>query len=153
MAEYMGIIGRLLKAANVKIGDRVRVEKEGKIYEGILMPRTELGDPLHLVLKLPNGYNIGIRMTSKTKITLLERGTPPKLTIPKPDITPDPRKPSVTIIGTGGTIASRVDYRTGAVFPAFTPEEIYSAVPEVAEIANIRVIEACNVFSEHMTPE
>ncbi|MEM3519853.1 MAG: Glu-tRNA(Gln) amidotransferase subunit GatD [Candidatus Hadarchaeales archaeon] len=153
MSEYTGTVGRLLKKAGVRVGDRIRVEKKGRVHEGILMPRTELGDPLHIVLKLPNGYNIGIRATSKTKIILLERGAPPRLAIPKLDITPDPRKPTVAIIGTGGTIASRVDYRTGAVFPAFTPEEIYSAVPEVAEIANIRVIEVCNVFSEHMKPE
>jgi glutamyl-tRNA(Gln) amidotransferase subunit D len=59
----------------------------------------------------------------------------------------------VTIIGTGGTIASRVDYRTGAVYPAFTAEEIYSTVPELADIANVKVVEVCNVFSEHMTPK
>jgi glutamyl-tRNA(Gln) amidotransferase subunit D len=106
-----------------------------------------------LVLKLKSGYNIGLRIGPGTKIKLLERGKPPKLGIPKLDIRPDPSKSNITIIGTGGTIASRVDYRTGAVYPAFTPEEIYSAVPELADLANIRVIEACNVFSEHMTPE
>jgi len=137
----------------VKVGDRIKVEDAGMSYEGVLMPRTELGDPNHLVLKLLSGYNLGIKIGVRTRIKLLERGKPPKLSLPKLELKPDPSKPNVTIIGTGGTIASRVDYRTGAVFPAFTPEEIYSAVPALAELANIKVIEACNVFSEHMTPE
>jgi glutamyl-tRNA(Gln) amidotransferase subunit D len=153
MSEYRGEVRSLLRRASVSVGDRVRVESAGRVYEGILMPRTELGDAEHVVIKLRSGYNVGVRVKPGTRVTLLEKGEPPKLEVPKLEIKPDPRKPDVTIIGTGGTIASRVDYRTGAVFPAFTPEEIYSTVPEIAEIANIRVIEVCNVFSEHMTPE
>ncbi len=142
-----------MKAASAEVGDRVRVESAGRAYEGVLMPRTELGDPGHLVIKLPSGYNVGVKMGKGTKLTRLERGKPPKLSIPKLEIKHDSNKPTITIVGTGGTIASRVDYRTGAVYPAFTAEEIYSTVPELAEIANIKVVEACNVFSEHMTPE
>lgn len=153
MSGYRGDVQKFLRAASVKIGDKVKVESRGRSYVGVLMPRTELGDPDHLVLKLANGYNIGVRVDRATRITLLERGELPSLTIPKREMAPDPTKPQVTIIGTGGTIASRVDYRTGAVYPAFTPEDIYSAVPEIAEIANIRVVPVCNVFSEHMTPE
>lgn len=153
MSGYRGRVQKLLNVASVKVGDKVKVESAGRTYEGVLMPRTELGDPNHLVLKLRSGYNVGIKIGSGIRIKLLERGKPPKLGIPGLELAPDPSKPNVTIIGTGGTIASRVDYRTGAVFPAFTPEEIYSTVPELAEIANIKVVEACNVFSEHMTPE
>jgi len=153
MSGYRGKAQKLLNAASAKVGDKIKVESAGRTYEGVLMPRTELGDPNHLVLKLRSGYNVGVKIGSGTRIKLLERGKPPKLGIPKLKFTPDPSKPNVTIIGTGGTIASRVDYRTGAVFPAFTPEEIYSTVPELSEIANIKVVEACNVFSEHMTSE
>ena len=153
MSVYRGRAQRILKAASVKVGDCIKVEDAGRSYEGVLMPRTELGDPNHLVLKLSSGYNLGVKIGTGTRIKLLDRGKPPKLSVPKLKLKPDPSKPNVTIIGTGGTIASRVDYRTGAVFPAFTPEEIYSAVPELAELANVKVVEACNVFSEHMTPE
>ncbi|MEW6592742.1 MAG: Glu-tRNA(Gln) amidotransferase subunit GatD [Candidatus Hadarchaeota archaeon] len=153
MSGYRGKAQRLLESASVSVGDKIRVEVSDKTYEGVLMPRIELGDAGHLVIKLASGYNVGARVDEKTKITLIEKGSPPKLSVPKLKISHDPSKPNVTIIGTGGTIASRVDYRTGAVYPAFTAEEIYSAVPEVAEIANIKVVEACSVFSEHMTPE
>ena len=153
MSGYRGKVQQFLRAASVKVGDRVRVEKTGSVYEGVLMPRTELGDPNHIVLKLASGYNIGIKLSRGVKLARLEKGKPPRLGIPPLEIKRDSSKPDVSIVGTGGTIASRVDYRTGAVYPAFTPEEIYSAVPELAELANIKVIEACNVFSEHMTPE
>ncbi len=152
MSGYRGSLQRILKSASAKVGDRVRVEGRGRAYEGVLMPRTELGDPDHLVLKLDSGYNVGVRLGSGAKLQLLESRELPALSIPKLPPKHDPAKPSVTIVGTGGTIASRVDYRTGAVYPAFTAEDIYATVPEIAEVANIKVVEACNVFSEHMTP-
>ena len=153
MSGYKGKVQKLLSSTSIEVGDRVRVEKAGSVYEGVLMPRTELGDTNHIVLKLASGYNIGVKLGREVKLARIEKGQPPKLGIPPLEIKQDSSKPNVSVVGTGGTIASRVDYRTGAVFPAFTPEEIYSAVPELAELANIKVIEACNVFSEHMTPE
>ncbi len=153
MSGYKGKVQKLLSSASIEVGDKIMVEKAGSVYEGVLMPRTELGDPNHIVLKLASGYNVGVKLGKGAKLVKLEKGKAPKLGIPPLKIKRDPSKPDVSIIGTGGTIASRVDYRTGAVYPAFTPEEIYSAVPELADLANIRVIEACNVFSEHMTPE
>ena len=58
--------------------------------------------------------------------------------------------PNVTLLGTGGTIASRLDYRTGAVIPAFTPGELYGAVPELAQICNMTTKKIFGVFSENM---
>jgi glutamyl-tRNA(Gln) amidotransferase subunit D len=152
MSGYRGKTLRLLKSLGIEVGDQVRIEKGDRIYEGILMPRTELGDPNHVVIKLPNGYNVGIRITKETKIVKIGKGKAPKLGLPPLKIKRDLSKPDVTILGTGGTVACRVDYRTGAVYPAFTPQEIYSAVPEIANLANIKVVEVCNVLSENMTP-
>jgi glutamyl-tRNA(Gln) amidotransferase subunit D (EC 6.3.5.7) len=81
---YRGRVLEILRQADVKPGDRVRVEKEGRIYEGILMPRSELGDDRHLVLKLPNGYNIGVSIEG-IKLTKLEEG---RLSRPAPPIPP-----------------------------------------------------------------
>ncbi len=61
-----------------------------------------------------------------------------------------PQLPAVTLLGTGGTIASRLDYRTGAVIPAFTPGELYGAVPELADICNLTTRKLFGVFSENM---
>lgn len=131
----------------------MRVKKAGRIYEGILMPRSELGDARHVVIKLDSGYNLGVRVTKDTKISKIGRGKPPRMGMPPLRFRPDPRKPDVTIVGTGGTVACRIDYRTGAVHPAFSAQEIYNAVPELADIANIRTVVASNVLSENMTPK
>ncbi len=64
-----------------------------------------------------------------------------------------PELPSVTLLGTGGTIASRLDYRSGAVIPAFTPGELYGAVPELADICNLTTKKLFEVFSENMAKE
>lgn len=128
------------------IGDRIRVSAGSRKYEGILMPQR---NPGFLVVKLDNGYNIGLKM-SGIKIELIEHNKPLPRKIEKPKH--DPSKPNITIIHTGGTIASRIDYRTGAVASLKTPEEILSAVPQLQEMANIDVRIAFQMFSEDMEP-
>jgi len=153
MRGYRGKALKLLRSVSADVGDWVRVEKRGRVYEGVLMPRTELGDPEHLVIKLSSGYNVGVKISKGVRVKKLGAGKPPRVEIPPLEVKPDPKKPDITIVGTGGTVASRVDYRTGAVHPAFTAQEIYGAVPELADVANIRTVAACNVFSENMTPK
>jgi glutamyl-tRNA(Gln) amidotransferase subunit D len=152
MPSYRGVAAKLLESARADVGDKIRVELKRGVFEGILMPRPELADDKHLVLKLSSGYNIGIHVKSVRSVQVLEKGRPPEISPPSPP-QPSPSLPRVAILGTGGTIASRVDYRTGAVYPAFTAGELYSIVPELAGIANIEVAEVCRVFSEHMTPK
>jgi len=41
------------------------------------------------------------------------------------------------LLSTGGTIVSKVDYRTGAVTPALSASDLNEAVPELGKIANI----------------
>ena len=153
MSGYGGRAIEVLESIGAKVGDRLRVEKAGRFYEGVLMPRSESGDPNHLVLKLRSGYNLGVRVSRGVRVSKIGEGKLPGLGLPPLEVKHDQNLPDVTIVGTGGTIASRVDYRTGAVYPTFTPQEIYATVPELSALANIRVVEACNVFSEHMTPQ
>jgi len=152
VSGYSGRLAELLSRLSVKVGDLVRVESRGRVYEGILMPRSGLGDRECLVLKLASGYNVGVRVDGGTRITKVREGEPWRR-LPPPPSSPDPSKPLVRLVGTGGTIASRVDYRTGGVHPAFSPEELYSLVPELAGLARLETVEACSVFSEHLTPE
>jgi len=72
--------------------------------------------------------------------------------IPEKAFPYDPKKPNVKLLGTGGTIASRLDYRTGAVIPAFSPGELYGSVPELADICNLETEKLFGVFSENMGP-
>lgn len=118
-------------------------------FEGLVLPRSETSDAEHLVLKLVSGYNIGIRHDT---IVSMERTGYRKVEykIPEEPFPVDPGKPRVMLLGTGGTIASRLDYRTGAVIPAFSPGELYGSVPELADICNLETEKLFGVFSENM---
>ncbi len=129
-----------------KPGDKVKVvTKEGE-KEGIFI--NEEADSVFI--KLDNGYNIGI---SKKDIKNIEKiGEGKKLEI-KHEIRLEKKKglPNITILHTGGTIASKVDYRTGAVFASFEPEDLIGMFPELTKIANIDSKLIASMLSENMT--
>ena len=149
---YRGDALEAIKKANAEVGDMIRITKDDDIYEGILIPRSEYGDEKHVVIKLKNGYNIGLRIESNMRIERIGKGTKPTFT-PPPSPEQNPQLPKVVIISTGGTIASRVDYRTGAVRPALTASDLYSVVPELANIARIDAHILFSLFSENITPK
>lgn len=151
LAGYWGRTLNLIRAAGASIGDRVKLTRETEHIEGLLMPRTIGRDDAHLVLKLDTGYNVGVKIDERTQIQVTGSGMKPTLSkAPKPASTKG--LPSVTIFSTGGTIASRVDYRTGAVQPALTAEDLYSFVPELASEADITAKVLYSIFSENLTP-
>lgn len=150
---YRGISFEKLLEANASIGDRIRIISEEFTYEGILMPRAGVCDDKHIVIKLDNGYNIGVRVTSNMKIKVIERMRRKREDRIIKAIRKGGSLPRVSIISTGGTIASRVDYKTGAVYPALTAEDLYYAVPELEEIADIDAEILFSIFSENITPK
>jgi len=139
------------------VGDRIRLElqrPEGQeIVEGLLMPRYwTRKEENYLVLKLPSGYNVGVRVDSATKVSMLGKGQAPQFIRP-PSPAQKPNLPKVSIVSTGGTIASKVDYRTGAVKPALDAEDLYSVVPELADLADIQANVLFSLFSENIGPQ
>ncbi|MFA4645694.1 Glu-tRNA(Gln) amidotransferase subunit GatD [Pyrococcus kukulkanii] len=149
-------VEEFMKRHGIGIGDYVKLVKledgEKIEYKGLVMPPYELSEGDTLVIKLDNGYNIGIAVDKITSIEVIERAKARPEVHFKAELEPKPNLPSVTILGTGGTIASRVDYETGAVYPAFTAEELAKAVPEIFEIANVKSRLLFNIFSEDMKP-
>jgi glutamyl-tRNA(Gln) amidotransferase subunit D len=142
----------VLKENGVSVWSDVTVTTSRGEYSGIILPRSETADERHVVLKLANGYNIGLDAETITSMT--ERGRrEAHYKIPEKEFPYDRRKRSVKLFGTGGTIASRLDYRTGAVIPAFSPGELYGSVPELADICNLETEKLYGVFSENMGPE
>jgi glutamyl-tRNA(Gln) amidotransferase subunit D len=150
---YLGEAHQTLKSVKAKIGDRIRVTTTENIFEGIVIPRAEIGaDDQHIIIKLDSGYNIGIHVDNIQQIKRLALGKKAK-----PELPPIARKtkkglPWVSILSTGGTIASRVDYQTGAVNPALTADDLYTVVPELGDLANIRAEVLFSVFSENLLP-
>lgn len=151
--SYTGYRGKsleFLKKNEVEVGSLVKVHAD-IAYSGILMPRYEYSDEDHIVLKLKSGYNIGIQIE---KIIKIEVESPPA--IKKENATHpqmDPALPKILLISTGGTIASKIDYRTGAVTPALTADELNASVPELSKIANVDTEVLFSEYSENLLPE
>lgn len=147
---YHGLARERLGQWGVRVWSDVRVVNDaGSVFEGVILPRSENFDDLHIVLKQKTGYNVGIHVDRVSSIE--ELGFKEAIyKIPEKEFPQSPDLPDVTLLGTGGTIASRLDYRTGAVIPAFTPGELYGAVPELADICNMTTEKVFGVFSENM---
>ena len=132
-------------------GDTVRLKVRGKEHVGILMPHHEFSHPDVIVIKVKSGYNMGLRVDEGSELLLeskaLERPKKAKDAVNGSDL------PLISFLGTGGTIASYVDYRTGAVHPALKAEELVATVPELSEICSMRSRVVFSIFSENMTPE
>ncbi len=149
---YRGAALDALRGFGAEVWSDVEVRTPQGSYTGIILPRSETADPLHVVLKLRSGYNIGVAACRIERIEIRGRKEA-RYKIPEKEFPVDPRKPKVKLLGTGGTIASRLDYRTGAVIPAFSPGELYGSVPELADICNLETEKLYGVFSENMGPE
>jgi glutamyl-tRNA(Gln) amidotransferase subunit D len=150
---YKGHAREVLIKFDVKVWSDVRATNDaGSVFEGVILPRSESFDDLHVVMKLKTGYNVGLHVDRL--VDVIEVGyKEAKYKIPEKEFPSRPTLPRVTLLGTGGTIASRLDYRTGAVIPAFTPGELYGAVPELADICNLTTKKIFGVFSENMAME
>jgi glutamyl-tRNA(Gln) amidotransferase subunit D len=149
---YRGEALETLKSFDAQVWSDAEVRTDRGIFTGIILPRSETADPHHIVMKLRSGYNIGVAAKSVQAITIQGRKEA-HYKIPEKSFPYDPQKPRVKLLGTGGTIASRLDYRTGAVIPAFSPGELYGSVPELADLCNLETEKLYGVFSENMAPE
>lgn len=128
---------------SLQTGDRVRYANGGVELSGTYITERDG----MTVIKLDNGYNIG---TSPEKIRLAGRPAPQAagagIVVQNPDL------PELSILSTGGTIASRVDYRTGAVTSQFSASDILRAIPELGDIARYRDRQIAGILSENMRP-
>ncbi|MCL4820411.1 MAG: Glu-tRNA(Gln) amidotransferase subunit GatD [Vicinamibacteria bacterium] len=150
---YKGRARARLEAFGLRVWSDVRATNDaGSTFEGVILPRSETLDDQHVVIKLKTGYNVGLHVERLR--TMVELGYKEAVyKIPEQAFPSRPELPRVTLLGTGGTIASRLDYRTGAVIPAFTPGELYGAVPELADLANLTTKKLFGVFSENMAKD
>jgi len=136
----------LIKKFKAEYGDEIELVTE-KTYNGVLMPsHNDI-----ITLKLKNGYNIGIKIDEKTKMMIVKKKEEKTKTLKK--VEGMKGKPVISLISTGGTIASYVDYRTGAVHPALTAEELAFSVPELSEKYNVKAKVLFSILSEDMKSE
>ncbi len=153
MSEYTGYDGNsleFLKTNKISIGDSVKILAD-ITYSGIIMPRYEHNDDKHIVLKLKSGYNVGLEISKITEIK--KESSSEKIIEQNKEILKNEKLPNILLLSTGGTIASKIDYRTGAVTPVLTAEELNSSVPELAKIANMDTKVLFSEYSENIMPE
>lgn len=149
---YRGSLRKRLVKEGVRTWSQVRIRKDKAVYEGVLLPRSQHTSDNYVTLKVDTGYNLGVFIDDATQIeeTGFKKG---HYQLPHIDTEFRKELPNVTLLGTGGTVASRLDYRTGAVLPAFTPEELFSAVPELVSTVNLTPKTLYQILSENFRPE
>jgi len=147
---YSDELQKLFKSKKIAVGDAIHVESKNLSVDGELMPSTDAGNPNTVVVKLDNGYNVGIAYSKGSKIGKLKSGTG-SAKFPRAKITTRQGLPKVTLIYTGGTIGAKVDYKTGGVHWFIEPSELLYEIPEISNIANIEVKHPFSIASEDMS--
>ena len=126
-------------------GDLVEIKTHAQTEQGILMPDP---DENTIIIKLDNGYNLGFARKEVLSIKLLEKRKETEKKVTEKIF--DKKKKTILILHTGGTIASKVDYKTGAVSAKFTAEDLLEMFPELNSVANIETELVSNMMSEDM---
>lgn len=133
-------------------GDSVRITTKNESYEGVLMPRPELLEQDVTIIKLSNGYNIGISNKRIEKVDVIKKFEQEKVAQKRKG---EPKKnlPNVSILSFGGTISSKVDYRTGGTYADYTAQDFIEMMPELDNVANMKARKVMGVMSEDMNPD
>ena len=144
--EYSGKIKKMLK--KTEEGDLIEVKKGKEFYTGSLIPKSS-GSENTVIIKLGNGYNIGI---IPDKIKLIKKKAKGKETR-KNKIKKDNSKKTISVLHTGGTLTSRIDYDTGGVTSITGSAELLEAIPELKNISNIDIVSEMHIATDDIEPE
>jgi glutamyl-tRNA(Gln) amidotransferase subunit D len=144
------------KLRGLPMGQRVEItDSAGTVWSGAIVPRHELSGDRILPLKLESGYNVGVRIGPDSTFRVLPAPSKavPVSQVPSVDRSEGPADgPLISLLTTGGTIASRVDYETGGVRPVKDEREILSFYPELSGYGRVRVIPVFDRLSEDLLP-
>ena len=161
LGGYKGKARELLDQNGAVVGKRVTIKTaDGLELTGIVVPRYEHSDSEHIVIKLKSGYNTGVDVNKIASLSVVTTGEVAQHVFGKTASQQPSKEHSeigrnlrhLLLLSTGGTIASRVDYRTGAVYPALSADDLYSAVPELGSIASIEPEVVFSTYSENLAP-
>jgi len=137
------------------VGDKVKIITAKEETEGILL---ESSDSSIVLIKIKSGYNVGIKKEEIMNIELIEKNKEKedKFETSKSkdfdgdqkskknkkisDIKEKKNLPYIDIIITGGTISSKIDYKTGGVSWITKPEELFRFYPELFGVVNVKEI-------------
>ncbi|MGC8662218.1 MAG: Glu-tRNA(Gln) amidotransferase subunit GatD [Candidatus Micrarchaeia archaeon] len=150
---YSNELDKLFKRNKILVGDKVEINTQKGKFEGVLMPKPEFSSSDIIIIKMDNGYNVGVKVDKNFEIKKIrERSKEEKQQ--KAKLLPRNKSedlPDVELIYTGGTIGSKVDYESGGVYMLTKPEDLLGEIPELENIANIEVNNLMSIASEDMT--
>jgi glutamyl-tRNA(Gln) amidotransferase subunit D len=130
-------------------GDHIDVTTSKGTLRCVFLPRSGYLDDESIVVKLPSGYNKAILKDDILSVVLAESPEKQEQKASEP-IVQNTRLPRFSILHTGGTIASKVDYTTGGVIAQFTPHDLLELFPEIQSLAQIDSKLISNMLSEDM---
>ncbi len=149
---YSESILNLLSEKGIAEGDRITVKKGSLEFTGMLLPKIGFGDPFCLVIKLDSGYNAGIEIGKDAEISLVSKRVPKEEEQVPVANSLQLHKEKISLLACGGTIASKVEYDTGAVKPSITADELAAIFPEISSLAELNAKQIFNLSSEDMMP-
>jgi len=151
---YRGVSVELLAKYKVSVGDNIKILTDDGHLSGVLMPRYESASDEYISIKLKSGYNTGVKIDRIKSIEADESGPAPQQTEYQriPENKKEKALPRIALISTGGTIASKIDYRTGGVHAALSASELYESVPELANHALVEPEVLLTEYSENLKP-
>lgn len=139
-------IKEFYKKNKVSEGCLINFDFEGNNTEGTIIPSKNN----NLMIKLNSGYNAGFDLNKIKKIKLKGKSKSVGKALANKTLSKNPNLKTISILHTGGTIASRVDYRTGGVSTTFNPEDLITMYPELREIANVESRLLRNMWSDDL---
>ncbi len=141
------------------MGQRIEIASaDGRTWRGTIVPPHELSGERVIQIKLESGYNVGVRVSPSDRVTVFEapapaaNGTASRAAPRSTAGAVTSATPTVALLLTGGTIASRVDYRTGGVRPVEEEAEILSFYPDLDRDGPVRVVPVLDRLSEDIVP-
>lgn len=156
IAGYTGDSLAFLRQNDVAVKDTVMITTDNgdgdEKIQAIVMPRYEYCDDRHITVKLKSGYNVGLSIDTIRDISRIKSDDTKKI-VKKDAVKDRSDLPKILLLTTGGTIASKVDYRTGAVIPVLTADELVESVPELSDIADIHAQVLFSEYSENILPK
>ncbi len=126
-------------------GDEIEVRINGKTENGVLLDSHDRGV---LLLKLRNGYNIGLKKEDISEVKVVKKKKKEKK---EEELKISGKKPIIDFYLTGGTISSKLDPETGGVKWLIDSKELFEMYPGIFKIADIRVKIPFSKASENMT--
>ncbi|MFH0835758.1 MAG: asparaginase domain-containing protein, partial [Candidatus Micrarchaeota archaeon] len=129
-----------LKKVKAGEGDRVRVEKAGVVFEGVVLPKASEGSADALLLKLDSGYNVGVTIDDRVKMSKFDSPKQQVAALKEKPFAQKKGLPKIALIVTGGTITSKADYESGGVKTMLKPRELLTQFPELLKVVEVAEI-------------